>query len=142
MGTTLDVTRPTVIVTEAEHAAALAEVERLMALAPAPGTPEAKQLETWAILIEAYEDEWYPMGEASTPQSAVEFRIEQLDMTRTDLVPILGGRSRVSEFFSGKRPLSMTQVARLRDELGISADLLIPEPKRKPRGKRAPRRSR
>src|SRR5215217_2099989 len=101
MATTLDVTRPRVIRDAAEHAAALAEVERLMALDPEPGTEEGDRLETLAILVEAYEDEHFPMGERSTPLSAVDFRLEQLGMTRAELARLMGGRSRVSEFFAG-----------------------------------------
>jgi HTH-type transcriptional regulator/antitoxin HigA len=47
-------------------------------------------------------------------------------MARADLARIMGGKSRVSEFFAGKRDLSISQVRALRDELGIPADLLIP----------------
>jgi HTH-type transcriptional regulator/antitoxin HigA len=51
--------------------------------------------------------------------------LEQHGMTRADLVPILGSKSRVSEFFAGKRPLSVSQIKALRDALGIPADLLL-----------------
>ena len=37
----------------------------------------------------------------------------------------MGGKARVSEFFPGKRRLSVEQIRALRDELGIPADLLI-----------------
>lgn len=60
-----------------------------------------------------------------TPQSVVEFMLEQRGMTRAELAPLMGGRSRVSDFFAGKRRLSMEQVRALRDALGIPADLLI-----------------
>jgi HTH-type transcriptional regulator/antitoxin HigA len=46
-------------------------------------------------------------------------------MTRAELAPILGGRSRVSEFFAGKRRLSITQIQKLRDLLNAPADVLI-----------------
>jgi len=133
MGMALDMTAPRILRTAADHEAALADVERLMALDPAPGTPEADRLELLGMLVSAYEDQHYPMGETTTPQSAVLFRIEQLGLTRLDLEPIMGGKSRVSEFFTGRRPLSMTQVVRLRDALGISADLLIPKALRRGR---------
>ena len=38
---------------------------------------------------------------------------------------LMGGRARVSEFFAGKRRLSITQIQRLKEKLGIPADLLI-----------------
>jgi antitoxin component HigA of HigAB toxin-antitoxin module len=37
----------------------------------------------------------------------------------------MGGKARVSEFFSGKRRLSIEQIRSLRETLGIPADLLI-----------------
>jgi HTH-type transcriptional regulator/antitoxin HigA len=37
----------------------------------------------------------------------------------------MGGKARVSEFFSGKRGLSIAQIRALHKELGIPADLLI-----------------
>jgi HTH-type transcriptional regulator/antitoxin HigA len=46
-------------------------------------------------------------------------------MTRTELAEVMGGRSRVSDFFSGKRELSKRQIEALRDKLGIPADLLL-----------------
>jgi HTH-type transcriptional regulator / antitoxin HigA len=46
-------------------------------------------------------------------------------MTRTELAPLMGGKSRVSEFLAGKRRLSVEQIIALRDALGIPADLLI-----------------
>ena len=42
------------------------------------------------------------------------------------LVDLLGGRSRLSEFLGGTRDLSKSQIVRLRDALGIPADLLLP----------------
>jgi HTH-type transcriptional regulator/antitoxin HigA len=51
--------------------------------------------------------------------------LEQRGMSRADLAELMGGRSRVSEFFSGKRELSKGQIATLRDVLGIPADLLM-----------------
>ena len=65
------------------------------------------------------------MGEAGTPQSAVEFMLDQKGMARADLAPAMGGQSRVSDFFAGRRRLSMTQVQKLRELLDIPADLLI-----------------
>jgi HTH-type transcriptional regulator/antitoxin HigA len=51
--------------------------------------------------------------------------LEQKGMTRGDLAEIMGGKSRVSEFFAGKRELSVNQIKALREKLGIPADLLI-----------------
>jgi HTH-type transcriptional regulator/antitoxin HigA len=60
-----------------------------------------------------------------TPQEAVSFMLEQKGMSRADLDDVMGGKSRVSEFFSGKRELSKSQVEVLRGMLGIPADILL-----------------
>jgi antitoxin component HigA of HigAB toxin-antitoxin module len=65
------------------------------------------------------------MGEDVSPQEVVDFILEQKGMERSDLAEWLGGRSRVSEFFSGKRDLSRGQIEALRKHLGLSADLLL-----------------
>jgi HTH-type transcriptional regulator/antitoxin HigA len=46
-------------------------------------------------------------------------------MTRADLENVMGGKSRVSEFFSGKRELSKTQIEALHRLLAIPADILL-----------------
>ena len=74
--------------------------------------------------MEAYEDEHERMGPV-TPQEAVEFMLEQKGMTRAELTELMGGRSRVSEFFSGKRDLSKSQIEALHLHLGIPADVLL-----------------
>jgi HTH-type transcriptional regulator/antitoxin HigA len=52
--------------------------------------------------------------------------MEQHDLTPADMAPILGTRSRVSEVLSGKRPLSIAMIKRLRSTFRVSADALIP----------------
>ena len=46
-------------------------------------------------------------------------------MQRSDLSEVMGGRSRVSDFFNRRRELSRSQIEALRDLLGIPADLLL-----------------
>jgi HTH-type transcriptional regulator / antitoxin HigA len=59
------------------------------------------------------------------PIDAILFRLDQLGLTRADLVRIIGSRSRVSEVLNRRRDLTIAMIARIRDELGISADTLI-----------------
>lgn len=119
-----DLSRPRPLGTEEEYDAALARIRDLLHLDPAEGSPEDEELEFWSILVNAYEAKHYPI-EAATPQEVVQFMLEQRGMERADLYNAMGGASRVSEFFSGKRDLSLSQVRALRNLLGIPADLLI-----------------
>jgi len=56
----------------------------------------------------------------------VTFLLDQRGMTRADLEPLLGGKSRVSEFFAGVRELSKAQIRALRDTFHVPADLFFP----------------
>ena len=115
-----------VIHSEREYDAAVKELDRLIDLDPKPRTPAHARLELLGVLIEAYDDEHYELGGSGTPQSIVDFMLEQEGLTRADLADLMGGRSRVSDFFKGKRRLSLGQIVKLRKTLGIPADLLIP----------------
>ena len=120
----LDFTRPHVLKTDGEYEAAIAEIERLVDEDVEAGSDGYDRLEFLSVLVEHYEDERYPMG-AVTPQQAVAFMLEQKGLDRSDLDDVMGGKSRVSEFLSGKREISKAQVEGLRRLLGIPADILL-----------------
>ncbi len=122
--TVLDFSKPHVLKSEAEYEAAIAEIERLLDEDVERGTEGYDRLEFLSVLVEHYEEERYPMGTVS-PQEAVLFMLEQKGMERADLDEVMGGKSRVSEFLSGKRELSKSQIEGLRRVLGIPADVLL-----------------
>lgn len=122
---TLDFSQPHVLRNAREYRAAVAEVDALLDADPKKGTVAYERLEFLSVLIEAYEDAHVLEPPGVTPQQAVDFMLDQRGMSRAELAPLLGGRSRVSEFFSGFRPLSISQVKALREALGLPADLLI-----------------
>ena len=108
--------------TEADHLAALTEIERLW---DAPdGTPEADRLEVLATLIEAYEEKHHPIAPPD-PVEAILFRMDQLGLSRRDLEPYLGARSRVSEILNRRRSLTLQMIRKLHEALGIPAEVLI-----------------
>lgn len=82
-------------------------------------------LDALTTLIEAYEAKNFEFNktELTLPQ-VIEQALEQLNLTRKDLSKILGP-NRVSEIFSGKRQLSLTQIRTLHKELRIPTDLLV-----------------
>lgn len=108
--------------TEAGYDAALVEVERLWGARS--GTPEGDRLDVLATLIDAYEAEHHPI-DPPDPVEAIKFRMEQQGLTRRDLEPMIGTRTRVAEVLNRKRSLSIGMIRRLHDELGISAEVLI-----------------
>ena len=110
--------------TEADHKAALVRIEELMDARL--GTPEGDELDVLATLVDRYEEQQFPIG-MPTPTEAILFRMEQAGLTRRDLEPLLGGRAKVSEVFSGKRPLTLQMVRVLTNRLGIPAEILVQE---------------
>jgi HTH-type transcriptional regulator/antitoxin HigA len=110
-----------VIQNDADYAAALAMIGALMN-ATAPG--DVGRLRAQARLIEAWEAERRPVRMVD-PVEAIKFRMEQMGLTRADLIKLLGSRSKVSEVLSRKRPLSLAMIRRLREHLDIPADVLI-----------------
>jgi HTH-type transcriptional regulator / antitoxin HigA len=107
---------------ELDYEEALAQVETLWG-APS-GTLEGDRLEVLATLIDAYEAEHYPM-DPPDPIEAIKFRMEQQGLTRKDLEPLIGTRTRVAEVLNRKRGLSIEMIRRLHNELGIAAEVLI-----------------
>ena len=105
-----------------DHARAMQRVEKLWGAKK--GTPAAKKLEVLVTLIEAYEAKHHLVG-SPDPIEAIRFRMEQEGLSRVDLEKLIGSRARVSEVLNRKRPLTVAMIRRLRDALGISADVLI-----------------
>jgi len=113
-----------VIKTEEDYQQAL---ERLEVIFDAPiDSPDGDEAEILSILIEKYEDEHYPIGPPD-PIEAIKFRMEQMDMKKSDLAKIIGYKSRVSEIFSKKRKLTLQMIRKLHDKLNIPYETLIAE---------------
>jgi len=110
------------IKTEADHAAALREIERLWGADE--GTPEGDRLEVLTTLVEAYEQAHFPM-DAPDPIEAIKFRLEQQGADKKALVGVIGNRTRVYEVLRRDRPLSLSMIRRLNQTLHIPAEVLI-----------------
>ncbi|MDL1912038.1 transcriptional regulator [Chloroflexi bacterium CFX6] len=108
--------------TKKEHKAALREIERFFNAEP--GTPEGDRLDVLVTLVEAYEDEHYPIP-LPDPIEAIFYFMESRGLTRVDLEPYIGSRARVSEILNRKRPLTLPMIQRLHSKLGIPADVLV-----------------
>ena len=106
---------------DADHVQAKALVGKLMG---SRRSDDRVRLVAQARLIEAYERSRWPRSVPTLPD-LLNYLMDQHDLSRGDLVPMLGTASRVSEVMNGKRELSMNMVRRLRERFNISADLLI-----------------
>jgi HTH-type transcriptional regulator / antitoxin HigA len=120
---------------EADYERALRRVE---ALWDSPeGSAESDELDVLATLIEAYEREHYPI-DLPNPIEAIKFRLEQSGKDPRALIGVIGGRPRVHEVLSGKRPLSLNMIRSLHKKFHIPADVLIrPLPQRRRRVRRS-----
>jgi len=89
------------------------------------------RLQAQARLIAAYEEVKWPRRSPSAA-ALIRHLMDQHNLTRADMAPILGTPSRVSEVLRGKKGLSMAMVQRLRARFNVPADLLLPPPKKTP----------
>jgi HTH-type transcriptional regulator/antitoxin HigA len=110
------------IQTDADHKAALQEIERLWDAAE--GTAGGDRLEILVTLAEAYEEVHFPM-DLPDPIEAIKFRLEQQGVDKKALIGIIGNRSRVHEILRRDRPLSLAMIRQLNEKLGIPAEILI-----------------
>ena len=85
---------------------------------------ESDELEILSILVKEYENEHYPVPPPN-PLDAIRFRLDQMNMSESELAAILGYRSRKSEILSGKRKLSLSMIRKLHEALHIPASVLI-----------------
>lgn len=110
---------------ETDYEEALREIDELLNSHPDPGTPEDERLELLSILVEDYEHRVYPIELPDDPVEVILFYLDQKGLTRKDLEPFIGDRSRVSDILGRRRSLSLAMIRRLNQGLGIPADLLI-----------------
>jgi HTH-type transcriptional regulator/antitoxin HigA len=113
---------------ESDYERALRRVEELW---DSPkGSAESDELDILATLIEAYEQEHYPI-ELPDPIEAIKFRLEQKGKDSSALIGVIGQRTRVYEVMQGKRPLSLNMIRNLHQEFDIPAEVLIQPARRK-----------
>lgn len=110
--------------TTADYTAALKDISDLMAGDPEPGTPQGDRLDILATLVQAFEAKHFPIA-APDPVEAIKFRMEQSGLSVKDLEPIIGKSNRVYEILNRKRPLTLSMIRRLHQQLGIPANVLI-----------------
>lgn len=100
-------------------------INRLEVVFDAPiGTPESDEADVLALLVDEYEKQHYPI-EAPDPIEAIKIRMEEMQLKQADLIPEIGGKSRVSEILNKKRKLTVEMIRNLAVRLNLSAGLLV-----------------
>jgi HTH-type transcriptional regulator/antitoxin HigA len=118
-------TLPKVIETKAENDRMLAIVDSLLTKGEATLTLEENALvKLLAGLIHDFESKAYPIPK-SRPHEIVAYLMERRQLQPSDLWPVLGSKSRVSELLSGKRSISKEQAKRLAEFFHVGVGLFI-----------------
>lgn len=110
-----------VIQNETDYRAAMALVGSLM---QATNAKDIARLRAQARLVQAWESERWPVRKVDAVE-AIKFRMEQKGLKRSDLVKIIGSKSKVSEVLNRRRRLSLPMIQRLHRQLDIPAEVLI-----------------
>ncbi|OBQ52797.1 transcriptional regulator [Tamlana sp. s12] len=110
------------IKTEQDYEKALERLEVIFDAAP--DTKEGDEAEVLSMLIDNYENQYYPI-EAPDPIEAIKIRMEEMNLKQKDLVGIIGGKSRVSEILNKKKKLTVDMIRELERVLHISASVLV-----------------
>jgi len=112
----------TIIRTEKQYDKAMELIDELFDAKQ--NTKQFDELELLVMLVSAYEDKHYHI-EAPDPIEAIKFRMEQEGLSKADLIPLLGTRSRVTEILNGKRKLTVKMIKNLYHDLGVPAESLL-----------------
>ena len=110
------------IKTEQDYNSAIKRIEELWGAKK--DTPKGDELDLLVTLVESYEMKHYPIAPPD-PIDAIKFRMEQMGMTKVDMVKYLGSQSRVSEILNRKRKLTLKMVKSLYKGLKIPAEILL-----------------
>lgn len=89
--------------------------------------PESEEQNNFELLLLVIRDYEQKMIEEIVvdPIEAIKFRMEQMNLSRKDLIPSIGSISKVSEVLAGKRSLSLTMIHRLHEQLEIPFESLL-----------------
>lgn len=118
-------TMPGVIETEAENERMLAEIEKLLDKGEGNLTPEeGKLLALMVRLVEDYEQEHYPIKDAS-PHEVLQELMRARGLRKRDLIAIFGSSGYTSDVVNGKRGISKEHAKRLGEFFHVSPEAFI-----------------
>lgn len=86
---------------------------------------ERDYLEVLTDLIAKYEAKWGDEVADMSPCQLIEYLMAQNGLAQKDLIPEFGSASRVSEFLSGERRLSLEQAKRLAQRFRLNIAALV-----------------
>ena len=110
--------------TDADHRAALAEIERLW---DAPeGSEDSDERDILVILIEKYEETRWPVEQLDwDPVDVLTYAINEMGHTQAELASLLNSRPRASEILKRQRNLTVEMTYTISEAWKIPATLLV-----------------
>ena len=87
-------------------------------------TKEGDEAQLLSLVIKDYEDKHFKIGSPDAVE-AIKYRMEQMNLSKSELGEILGHTSRVSEILNRKRKLTLEMVRNLHEKLNIPLESLI-----------------
>jgi HTH-type transcriptional regulator/antitoxin HigA len=110
--------------TDADHTAALKEIDRLWNADP--GTEDADKLDILVTLVERYEETRWPIEQPGwDPVDVLKYAINELGHSQSELAELLSSRPRASEILRRERPLSLDMIRAISEKWKIPPALLI-----------------
>ena len=110
------------IKTENDYNLAIQRIEKLWGAKK--NSTNGDELDLLTTIVEAYEIKHFPILPPD-PVDAIIFRMEQMNMTKSDMAKYIGSQSRVSEILGRKRQLTLKMVKSLYKGLKIPAEILL-----------------
>ena len=107
---------------EADYLDSLVRIDALMDANP--GTPEGDELDILATLVEAYEENHYPV-DAPDPVEFIKNVMEFLGLEQAEFGRLLKSRPRASEILNRRRQLTLNQIRQITTAWNVPADPLI-----------------
>jgi len=103
---------------------ALAEVTQYFDNPPEIGSQEADRFDILSTLLEAYENEHFPIS-APNPIEAIAVYMQMHGLKQSALGDLIGSRSRASEILNYRRALTMAMAYKINSQWHIPAEILL-----------------
>lgn len=115
-------------ITEKQYREAEAKIEGLLPLVKEDtpiSNPNYIDLKRVSDIVEAYENEHYPIG-SPTLREVIELRMFEMKLKQKDLAELLEtSASRISEYLNGKRDITIEIARALHKKLNIDSDIIL-----------------
>jgi len=115
---------PRPIHTEAENKLAIQQLEELAGRTKL-SVAEKLLMELLTVLVEAFEEEHYPLSRSASPIEVLQELMEANGLRQKDLVDVFATPSIVSEVLHGKRSLTTDHIKRLSQRFNVSPEVFF-----------------